>query len=143
MHAHDRRAVVDRPHGGRERPLLALVDRLDAAHAAGIAESALAADPGIGFGKTVDHNLELLAHLPELVARVGVPLVVGTSRKRFIGALLGGEHGDLPVDQREEGTLATVVWAVDHGARVVRVHDARPAAQAVQLLEAMRAAEAA
>jgi len=118
-----------------------LVERLAVARAAGIADAALAADPGIGFGKTVRHNLELLARLPEIVARVEVPVLVGTSRKRFIGAVLGREGGDLPADQREEGTLATVACALDRGARVVRVHEARPAAHAVRLLEAMRAAE--
>jgi len=117
-----------------------LVARLDAARAGGIGETALAADPGIGFGKTVTQNLELLARLPELIDRVGVPVLVGTSRKRFIGAVLGGADGDLPVEQREEGTLATVVWALDHGARIVRVHDARGAAQAARLLAAMATA---
>ena len=118
-----------------------LLARLAAARAAGIAEAALAADPGVGFGKTVHHNLELLARLPELVARLEVPVLVGTSRKRFIGTVLGGDRADLPADQREEGTLATIVYALDRGARVVRVHEARPAAQAVRLLQAMRAAE--
>ncbi|HEX6312797.1 MAG TPA: dihydropteroate synthase [Acidimicrobiia bacterium] len=120
-----------------------LVDRLDLARAAGIADAALAADPGIGFGKTVRHNLELLAHLHELVTRVAVPVVVGTSRKRFIGAVLGHDGVDVPAAEREEGTLATVVWALDRGARMVRVHEARPAAEAVRLLESLRTAEAA
>jgi dihydropteroate synthase len=120
-----------------------LVERLDAARAAGIEQDALAVDPGIGFGKTSRHNLELLARLPEIVAEARVPVVVGTSRKRFIGAVLGDGGAELPADEREEGTVATVVLALDRGARVVRVHDARPAAQAVQLLEAMRAAEVA
>jgi dihydropteroate synthase len=120
-----------------------LVERLAVARAAGITDSALAGDPGIGFGKTVRHNLELLARLDELVARVEVPVLVGTSRKRFIGAVLGSEGRDLPADEREEGTLATVVCALDRGARVVRVHETRPAAHAVRLLEAMRTAEAA
>jgi dihydropteroate synthase len=125
-----------------------LVERLAAARAVGIADRALAADPGIGFGKTVRHNLELLARLPELVARLDAPVVIGTSRKRFIGAVLGGDGlsgdglgGDLPADQREEGTLATVVHALDRGARIVRVHDARAAAHAVRLCEAVRIAE--
>ena len=118
-----------------------LLERLAAARAAGIADGALAADPGIGFGKTVRHNLELLARLPELVSRLDVPVLVGTSRKRFIGAVLGPDGDDLPAGQREEGTLATVVHALERGARIVRVHEARPAAQAVRLLEAIRAAE--
>ena len=120
-----------------------LVERLAAARAAGIAAAALVADPGIGFGKTVRHNLELLARLREIVARVDVPVLVGTSRKRFIGAVLGTDDGHLPAADREEGTLATVVCALDRGARIVRVHEVRSAAQTVRLLEAMRAAEAA
>lgn len=119
-----------------------LLERLGAARAAGIGERALAADPGIGFGKTVYHNLELLARLGEIVEHADVPVAVGTSRKRFIGAVLGGDGAELPADDREEGTLATVVWAIDRGARVVRVHEARPAAQAVQLVQTMRTAEA-
>jgi dihydropteroate synthase len=120
-----------------------LRERLGAARAAGIDDGALAVDPGIGFGKTVRHNLELLARLPEIAAATDAPVIVGTSRKRFIGAVLGGPSGDLATGEREEGTLATVVWALDRGARVVRVHDTRPAAQVVRLLEAMRTAEAA
>ena len=119
-----------------------LVERLDAARAVGVSDGALVADPGIGFGKTVRHNLELLARLPALVERVRVPVLVGTSRKRFIGTLLGPGVGrqELPVDEREEGTLATVMLAVDRGASIVRVHDAAPAAQAIELLLAMRSA---
>ena len=120
-----------------------LIERVEAAHAAGIARDAVAADPGIGFGKTVEHNLQLLAALPSLAARVPAPLLVGTSRKTFIGRLLAraiGAPADLTVDQRDEGTLATVVWAVERGASIVRVHDVTPAAQAIRLLNAMRAA---
>jgi dihydropteroate synthase len=142
-----------------------LIERVEAAHAAGIARGAVAADPGIGFGKTVEHNLQILAALPSLAARVPAPLLVGTSRKTFIGRLLaratrgdGGfadrrrtsrslrrrperpEPADLTVDQRDEGTLATVVWAVEHGASIVRVHDVTPAAHAIRLLDAMRTA---
>lgn len=113
-----------------------LVERLDAARAAGIEDGALVADPGIGFGKTLDHNLELLTGLPELAARLEVPLLVGTSRKGFIGKLLGGAS----VDDREEGTLATVVWAFDRGAAIVRVHEVRAAARAARFLETLRAA---
>ena len=122
-----------------------LAERVDAALAAGIAPGALAADPGIGFGKTVDHNLRLLAGLPSLVERVQIPVIVGTSRKTFIGKLLARARGvsdPLPVDQRDEGTLATVVWAVERGASIVRVHDVRPAAQAVRLIYTLHTAEA-
>jgi dihydropteroate synthase len=118
-----------------------LVERLDAARAAGIADAALAADPGIGFGKTVAHNLTLLARLDELVARVDVPVLVGTSRKRFLGAVLSdvaGAMGEPLPEDRDDATLASVVWALDAGARIVRVHEARSAARAVSLLAAMR-----
>ena len=111
-----------------------LVVRLGAAQDAGIAPGALAADPGIGFGKTVAHNLALLAALPALAERAEVPLVVGTSRKSFLSRLLGGDNS---FDAREDATLATVVWSVDHGARVVRVHNARAAARAIRLLDVM------
>ncbi|MDQ1521055.1 MAG: dihydropteroate synthase [Actinomycetota bacterium] len=107
-----------------------LLARLDAARAAGVRDDALLADPGIGFGKTIDHNLALLAALPELIARVGVPLVVGASRKTFLGTLTGGA----PVDDREDATLAVSVWAFDAGVRVVRVHDVAPSARAARLL---------
>jgi len=122
-----------------------LAERLDVARAAGIAPGALLVDPGIGFGKTVDHNLRLLAALPRLVERVQVPVMVGTSRKTFIGKVLaraGGGPEPLPVDQRDEGTLATVVWDVERGASVVRVHDVEPAVHAVRLLHALHAADA-
>jgi dihydropteroate synthase len=119
-----------------------LEERLEAAAGAGIALEGLMADPGIGFGKTRAHNLELLRRLPELVARLApVPVLVGTSRKAFIGQVLAGPDGaSLPAGEREEGTLATVVWAFDHGAAMVRVHDVRPAAEAARLLAALAAA---
>jgi dihydropteroate synthase len=111
-----------------------LAARLDAAREAGISPDALVADPGIGFGKTVQHNLALLAGLPRIAARVGVPLLVGTSRKGFIGRLLD----DAPVDEREEGTLATVVWSFDRGAAMVRVHEVRAAVRAARFLATLR-----
>ena len=122
-----------------------LTERLELAREAGIPSGALCADPGIGFGKTLDHNLELLARVGDLVGRLDVPVLVGTSRKGFLGAILrdvAGEDGEPPTERRDEATLATVVWAVDRGARIVRVHDARPAARAVALLEALRKAAA-
>ncbi len=123
-----------------------LVERLARAQDAGVAPGALCADPGLGFGKLRQHNVELLARLAELVARVEVPVLVGPSRKTFIGAVLAdavGEHAPRPADARDDGTLATVVWAVDHGARVVRVHDAGPAADALRLLDMMCGIDAA
>jgi dihydropteroate synthase len=120
-----------------------LTDRAEAARAAGIDDSAVAVDPGIGFGKTLAHNLELLARLPDLVAGVGAPVLVGTSRKRFLGALLRDAEGaEPPPEARDDATLATIVWAVERGARVVRVHDVRGAARAVRLVGALNAAAA-
>jgi dihydropteroate synthase len=120
-----------------------LTDRAAAARAAGIDEGAVAVDPGIGFGKTLAHNLELLARLPDLVAGVGAPVLVGTSRKRFLGALLRDADGaEPPPEARDDATLATTVWAVERGARVVRVHDVRGAAHAVRLVGALNAAAA-
>jgi dihydropteroate synthase len=116
-----------------------LLERLDAAREAGIDPGALCADPGIGFGKTAQHNLTLLARLSALVERVDVPVLVGTSRKAFIGSVLAGASSP---DDRDDGTLATVVWAVDHGAAIVRVHAVRPAVDAVRLWSAMRGIDA-
>ena len=76
-------------------------------------------DPGIGFGKTAEHNLEILRRLPEF-RQLGLPLLLGTSRKSTIGLVL-----DLPVEQRLEGTAATVALSIAGGADIVRVHDVR------------------
>ncbi|QYG95673.1 dihydropteroate synthase [Iamia sp. SCSIO 61187] len=100
-----------------------LVARADAAVAAGVGEVWI--DPGIGFGKTVEHNLALLARLDELVA-TGFPVLLGTSRKRFLGQLLATADGvadPTPPDDRLEGSLATAVWGYRAGARMVRAHD--------------------
>jgi dihydropteroate synthase len=100
------------------------------------------ADPGLGFGKTVAHNLTLLARLDDIAAAAGVPILVGPSRKGFVGVAGGAPGAPLPVDQREDGTLAAVVWALDHGASMVRVHDVAPAVEAVRVLAAVAAATA-
>jgi dihydropteroate synthase len=114
-----------------------LVDRVDGALATGIDRTSLCVDPGFGFGKTAAHNIALLARLGELVARVDIAVLVGTSRKSFIGAVLGDV-----ARARDDGTLATVVWAVDHGARIVRVHDVGAAADALRLLDVMQTLDA-
>jgi dihydropteroate synthase len=116
-----------------------LRERLDAARAAGISDDALMADPGIGFGKTIDHNLELLASMPELIAGVGVPMLVGTSRKSFLGRIV--DEADPAA--RDDATLATVVWCLERGATMVRVHDVRGAVQAAAVLGAMARASVA
>lgn len=110
--------------------------RVEAAVAAGIRADLILADPGIGFAKTLDHNLAILAALPELAARIEVPLLVGASRKSFLGRVLG----DAPVDAREEATLATTVWCFTNGAAVVRVHDVAASRRAVDLLDALERA---
>jgi dihydropteroate synthase len=94
-----------------------LEERLEAAVAAGIAEGRVWLDPGIGFGKTLDHNLELIRRLDEIVA-IGRPVVFGASRKRFIGHLTGR-----PESERVAGTVATNVLALERGATMFRVHD--------------------
>src|SRR6202035_3118514 len=94
-----------------------LEQRMAFAVAEGVVEERIMLDPGIGFGKTVAHNLELLRRLDELVA-LGRPIVIGTSRKSFLGKITGRE-----VDQRIAGTIATNVLAYERGARVFRVHD--------------------
>ncbi len=117
-----------------------LAERREAALEAGIPAGELMADPGLGFGKTVAHNLTLLARLGDIVAAAGVPVLVGPSRKGFIGVAGGAPGAPLPMDQREDGTLATVVWALDHGAAMVRVHDVAPATETVRLLQAVAGA---
>jgi dihydropteroate synthase len=109
-----------------------LAARVRAAVAAGIPRERIAVDPGIGFGKTVRHNLLLLRHLDHLV-RLGLPVVVGTSRKAFIGHVLGGAT----VDARDWGTAATVAWAVSRGAAVVRVHSVREMREVARMTEAI------
>jgi len=104
------------------------------AEAAGVPPDAIAVDPGIGFGKTVAHNLTLLKRLDAFRA-LGKPLVVGPSRKSFIGAIL-----DLPTGERLEGTLAACSIAAWQGAHILRVHDVAAARRAVRVVDALRAA---
>ncbi len=102
-----------------------LAERIETAVAAGVDEQRIWIDPGIGFGKTVEHNLELLRRLGEL-GELGRPIVIGTSRKRFLGALTGRE-----VDARLGGTVASNVLALAAGAEVFRVHEVAEARQAL------------
>src|SRR5688572_33289124 len=102
----------------------------------GVPRESIAIDPGIGFGKTAEQNVELIAKLDQLAqAFPDLPLMIGTSRKSFIGKLLG----DAPADQRLYGTLASVVAAVLNGAHIVRVHDVKATVEAVRVLDAIRA----
>jgi dihydropteroate synthase len=107
-----------------------LEERLAFAVAAGVPEERIILDPGIGFGKTVAHNLELLRRLPEIVA-IGRPVLVGTSRKSFLGRLTGRELGE-----RLPGTIATNVLAFERGARIFRVHDVAPVHDALTVTAA-------
>lgn len=109
-----------------------LLDRLREAVAAGIPADRIAFDPGVGFGKAMTHNYAMLARLDELAA-IGRPVVVGVSRKSFIGRTL-----DLPVDQRLEGSLAAASIAVFQGALVIRTHDVMPTVRAVRIAHELR-----
>ena len=102
-----------------------LAERLELATSRGIAEERVRLDPGIGFGKTLEHNLELLRRLGELT-EIGRPIVVGTSRKSFIGKITGRE-----VDERLGGTIASCVVAYSNGAEMLRVHDVAPVRDAL------------
>jgi dihydropteroate synthase len=108
-----------------------LSERIEVAVAAGIAEERIWVDPGIGFGKTAAHNLELLRRLAEL-RELGRPLVVGTSRKSFIGRVDGSDAGE-----RLGGTIASSVLAAAEGAEVLRVHDVAELAQAMAVATAV------
>jgi len=112
-----------------------LAGRMEVAADAGIGEDRIIIDPGFGFGKTVGHNLELMRRLHEF-HDLGRPLLVGTSRKSMIGAVLGAG-----TDERLSGTLATVCCAAMSGAHILRVHDVAPARQAVEMCEAVRLGE--
>jgi dihydropteroate synthase len=126
------REVADYPRGVFDEVVTWLRDAIGAAERAGIARDRLIVDPGIGFGKTADHSIELLHRLRELRdALGGLPMLVGTSRKRFIGQLLGGA----PPDHRLEGTAATVSLAIAAGADIVRVHDVEPMMRTVRVTD--------
>ncbi|MEZ3468468.1 MAG: dihydropteroate synthase [Schaedlerella sp.] len=108
-----------------------LRESLRLAEAAGISREQIILDPGIGFGKTCEMNLEMLKHLEDLNS-LGYPILLGTSRKSVIGLTL-----DLPADQREEGTLVTTVLGIKSGCSFVRVHDVKANARAVKMTEAI------
>jgi dihydropteroate synthase len=108
-----------------------LAARMELAVGEGVAEDRIWLDPGVGFGKTVEHNLELLRRLGEL-RELGRPLVIGTSRKSFIGRVDGSAVGD-----RLGGTIASSILAAAEGADVLRVHDVAEIAQAIKVAEAV------
>ncbi|MDD2922790.1 MAG: dihydropteroate synthase [Anaerolineales bacterium] len=108
-----------------------LEESIQIARGANIAESQIILDPGIGFGKTREHNLELVNRLGEIRA-MGYPVLLGTSRKSFIGFTL-----DLPADQRVEGTAATIAVGIARGADIIRVHDVKEMARAAKMTDAL------
>ncbi|MBD3945484.1 dihydropteroate synthase [Nocardioides ganghwensis] len=113
-----------------------LAERLDAAEAAGIARERIVLDPGLGFAKEPHHNWELLTHLDVLVD-LGCPLLVGASRKSFLGALLAADGAARPVDDREHAHAALVALLAGRSVDVLRVHDVRATRDALAVAEAM------
>jgi len=112
-----------------------LRESISLARRRGVASQNIAIDPGIGFGKTAEQNLGLIANLEQLARELsGFPIAIGTSRKSFIGKLL---H-NVPADQRLYGTIASVVVAVMNGAHIVRVHDVKAGVEAVRIADAIR-----
>jgi dihydropteroate synthase len=110
-----------------------LADRAETLVSAGVAPGRICIDPGIGFGKTLEHNLEILRNISRL-CELGFPVMIGASRKSMIGAIL--DVGD--PQRRVEGSLGVAVWAALNGADVLRVHDVRETVHAVRVAEAIR-----
>lgn len=126
------RELAEYPGGVFDEVVAWLRRAIDDALAAGVARERLIVDPGIGFGKAPAHSIELLHRLAELKAALGdLPLLVGTSRKRVIGELLGGA----PPDERREGTAASVALAIAAGADIVRVHDVEAIMKTVRVAD--------
>jgi dihydropteroate synthase len=144
---HWRPMSSDRPHAVPDyRDVVAevradLLASVDDAVTAGVDPAKLVIDPGLGFAKTGQHNWALLRALPELIA-TGIPVLLGASRKRFLGALLAGPDGAVrPPDGRETATAVISALAALHGAWGVRVHDVRASVDAVKVVEAWQGAE--
>ena len=106
--------------------------RIQVAVEAGISPNKIIIDPGIGFGKTAAHNLEIIRRLRDLRS-LGKPILIGTSRKSFIGKVLGG----LGPEERVEGTIAACLLAAERGANIVRVHDVKEVARAMRMADAI------
>jgi dihydropteroate synthase len=106
----------------------------------GVKRESIVIDPGIGFGKSQEQNLELIAKLDQLIAAFpDYPLLIGTSRKSFIGRILADENGTpAPAEDRLHGTMATITAAILHGAHIVRVHDVKAALETIRLAESIR-----
>ena len=106
-------------------------ERIGEAEKNGIHPDSILVDPGIGFGKTTEHNLEILRRLRDFQS-LNKPILIGTSKKSFIGKIL-----DLPVNERMEGTAATITWAIAQGADIVRVHDVKTMRRIAQMTDAI------
>jgi len=106
----------------------------------GVKRESIVIDPGIGFGKSQEQNLELIAKLDQLIAAFpDYPLLIGTSRKSFIGRILADENGaPAPPEDRLHGTMATITTAILHGAHIVRVHDVKAALETIRVAESIR-----
>jgi dihydropteroate synthase len=113
-----------------------LLNRRSSAEAAGIARHRILFDPGLGFGKTTDHNLKLIHDAAKLAA-LGQPLVMGPSRKGFIGKITG----ETDPAARQFGTAATIAWCIANQTAVLRIHDVRPMAQVTRMIRAILAAK--
>jgi dihydropteroate synthase len=135
----DPRTMQDAPY--YDDVVAEVIAELEAAAQAGVRAGVreIFVDPGIGFGKTAEHNWQLLAHLDRIVA-LGWPVVVGASRKRFLGLALAASDGTpgelVPVDDRREGSLTVATWAMAAGARMIRAHDVRMTVQAARVVAA-------
>ena len=108
--------------------------RAQACQAAGIRSERIVLDPGIGFGKNLQHNIQLMRHLPDLQAQTGLPLLVGVSRKRMIGEITG----EAEPAQRIHGSVAAALYAAERGAAILRVHDVKATADALKVWQALR-----
>ena len=139
--SHPKHAAIDPTLGGRyvgiayenliEDVKRELAHSIHLAHLAGISDDRIILDPGLGFGKTVEQNLELIQRLDEIKA-MGYPILLGASRKSFIGYTL-----NLPPDQRAEGTAATTAIGIDRGADIIRVHDVQINVRVARMTDAI------
>ena len=107
--------------------------RAQACQAAGICSERIVLDPGFGFGKTLQHNIQLMHHLPDLQAQTGLPLLIGVSRKRMIGEITG----EADPAQRIHGSVAAALYAAERGAAILRVHDVKATADALKVWQAL------
>ena len=108
--------------------------RTQACQAAGICSERIVLDPGIGFGKNLQHNIQLMRHLPDLQAQTDLPLLIGVSRKRMIGEITG----EAEPAQRIHGSVAAALYAAERGAAILRVHDVKATADALKVWQALR-----